>query len=95
MLRKICCLNSEACDCTCWSLTRNKNVKIGYIVLILFAYGVLLMVNALMYPMGEDVCVAYGCETEVDRYEGFNKEKSVCVTRTGRSYLRLWVLCIL
>ena len=48
MLSKICCLNTELCKCHCFGLTRNKNVKIGYILLIAFFSMLLFIVNGLI-----------------------------------------------
>ena len=48
MLGKICCFNTDACKCTCWGLTRNKNVKIAYIAIIILAYLILILINSTM-----------------------------------------------
>ena len=50
MLSKLCCFGTDICNCKCFGLTRNKNVKIGYIIILLLAASLLLFINAMMHP---------------------------------------------
>lgn len=64
MLRKICCLDTDLCKCSCLGLTRNKNVKLGYIFVLLLAFGILIFVNILMHPESENITKGYGCHED-------------------------------
>ena len=48
MLSSLCCLNTNLCKCSCFGLTRNKNVKIGYIILLLLFSTLLIFTNLAM-----------------------------------------------
>lgn len=48
MLSKICCFNSDFCKCEFLGLTRSKNIKLGYIFIILLAYGILQLLDSLV-----------------------------------------------
>ena len=46
MLSKICCFNTDISKCVCLGLTRNKVIKIGYSLVLVLAFAVLLLINA-------------------------------------------------
>lgn len=48
MLSKICCYNTDISNVQCLGLTRNKTIKIGYLLIIALAYSILLIINAAM-----------------------------------------------
>ena len=49
MLSNICCFNTTLCSCTCLGLTRNKNVKIAYILIILTTFIITIVINASIH----------------------------------------------
>jgi hypothetical protein len=61
MLSKICCLHTDLCKCHCFGLTRNKNVKIGYLLLLAFFAAALFVTNTVMDPASPSTIQHYGC----------------------------------
>ena len=61
MLSKICCLNTDLCKCHCCGLTRNKNVKLGYIAILLTFYLLLQLSSSLTDLTSKSTIHTYGC----------------------------------
>jgi|JI10StandDraft_1071094.scaffolds.fasta_scaffold1159626_1 hypothetical protein len=61
MLRKLCCLDTDQCNCGCFGLTRNKTVKLAYILVLLLGYLVLFLTNSLMHPASPATIDNYHC----------------------------------
>ena len=64
MLTKICCLHTDLCKCHCFGLTRNKNVKLGYILITLLAIATLPLLNALTNPSDPLTIDRYNCNLD-------------------------------
>jgi hypothetical protein len=62
MLSKVCCFNTDISKCQCLGLTRNKTIKIGYLLTLALAYAVLLVINASMRDPAPPTLAAYDCE---------------------------------
>lgn len=70
MLSKICCFNTDIAKCQCLGLTRNKTIKIGYLLIIALAYSILLIINASMNEISVATLEAYGCNKQnIDKYK--------------------------
>lgn len=61
MLSKICCFNTDISKCVCLGLTRNKAIKIGYSLLLVIAFVVLLLINAGVVSYSDETISAYDC----------------------------------
>jgi len=47
-------------------LTRNKNVKLAYVLLLVLSYFVMTLANAIT-PVDDNTIMSYGCETVADK----------------------------
>ena len=61
MLRKICCLHTDLCKCHCFGLTRNKNVKLGYIAIIFFFIPAIVLLNSITDTERKQTIIDFNC----------------------------------
>jgi len=68
MLTKICCLHTDLCKCHCFGLTRNKNVKLGYIAITLLSILAIILLNATADTTDHNVIAHYRCSLYLDSF---------------------------
>lgn len=61
MLRKICCLTSESTSCKPLGISRNKIIKIEYLLIFLVAFGAVALINASSDEYSPEMVSSYGC----------------------------------
>lgn len=62
MLRKICCLTAESTSCKFLGISRNKIIKIEYLLVLLLALGVAALINASSNEYSPETISSYGCQ---------------------------------
>lgn len=60
MIKAWCCWGTDYCKCGCLGLTRNQNVKLAYIIIIIFSYLAITLIN-LQLPDDEAVLIRMKC----------------------------------